>query len=672
MHFELLRRGTQGSSTQGLQLLQATLDALDAHIVVIDLQARIRLTNRAWRRFAQDGQATQEQVGIGADYMAALRNAREAGDADAAVVLERIEDLLAGRRPFAHHEYPCPGPDRERWFVMQATPLRFDEDSTPEGAVIAHSDITDRFRAEQTAGEMARQLRERVKEAECLGGVAMLTHRATSIPDTLTAIAEHLPTGFLHEHACRAAITYRDRRYPPDEPTPEMGARLSAPIHIRGEGVGQITVGYDAQLGLGDDPFLPEEQRLIERSALLLGQYLHREEIRKELEGANRIKTQFLNAVSHDLRTPLNALLGAIDMLSETPLSEEQRAHLSLGARAGEKLEGLIDMLLDLARLQHGRLNLKHEPFDLLDVVRRQVELVESARAKPAVTIEIATEGAEPWLVEGDGERVGQVISNLVDNAVKFTASGNVTVRLARVGEEWIRIRVLDTGPGIGEAERERIFDWFFQGERVTEEHGGIGLGLRICLELLRAMGGSIDVANRRDGPGAQFTLLLPLPASAANLSTPATRSQQGSMAAQQTEKPLNGVRVVVADDEPINARLTQALLEQMGAHVFLVDDGPGALAAWRDRGPDHLLLDVQMPGLEGPEVVRRIRCEEAETGRRRTPITMLTAQDAPPVRTACEQAGADGYLLKPVRAADLRSHVARSDPPGAQGVTPT
>ena len=501
-----------------------------------------------------------------------------------------------------------------------------------------------------------RQLHERAKEAECLGEIALLLHTRASVAGTLAAIAEHLPRGFRDPKQCQAAIRYREAEYgtPPTDPAAPV---CRATISIRGEPAGEVIVGHAEPSAASETPFLDEEHQLVDRVGLILGQYLERAEIHEQLEAANRVKSQFLNAISHDLRTPLNAVVGFLDALTGTELDPQQREHVASCQRAGDKLRILIDNLLDLSRLEHGRLELAQRPFDLTQAIREQMELVEPTAHNKGLSLELHAEPPGPWWVIGDPDRVEQIMSNLLGNAVKFTQRGGVTVRLDRDAEQRVRIEVTDTGPGVPPEEREAIFNWFTQGTGATEQLGGTGLGLRICLELVNLMGGALEVGNHASG-GARFTVRLPLHAAETDAEERADGSAgtaEEAEASPATDRAVGTPRVLVAEDDALNGQLAEHLLRQLGADPLLAEDGAQALALWRDHAPDLALLDVQMPGMEGPELVAAIRGEEQARGRGRMPITMLSAHISEMTRNACYEAGADGYLNKPVRIAELR-----------------
>ncbi|MFI4949793.1 MAG: ATP-binding protein, partial [Caulobacterales bacterium] len=303
--------------------------------------------------------------------------------------------------------------------------------------------------------------------------------------------------------------------------------------------------------------------------------------------------------------------------------------------------------------IESGRLELKSEPFDLVQAVRDVGSLFEpSARAKGlALSIEAAPAAA--GLYVGDAARLRQVLSNLVSNAVKFTEAGEVRVAVEAC-DGGVRIRVRDTGPGVSDELARRLFDKFVQADSsTTRKFGGTGLGLAICRELCEAMGGAISVAAAPDR-GAVFTVELPLARAA--IAAPAA-PEPDALGFLAGDTPL---RILAAEDNPVNQLVLRTLLDQLGVTLTIVDDGEDAVAAWRDGHFDLMLMDVQMPRMDGPTATRRIRAAEALTGRPRTPIVALTANVMRHQLDAYVEAGIDGFVAKPIAIADLYAAIAR------------
>ncbi|MCG5541062.1 MULTISPECIES: hybrid sensor histidine kinase/response regulator [unclassified Halorhodospira] len=383
--------------------------------------------------------------------------------------------------------------------------------------------------------------------------------------------------------------------------------------------------------------------------------------VEQQLEQALRAKSDFLNAISHDLRTPLNALMGFSQLLAETDLTaEERRRYAEYCQRGGERLHGLIDSLLELSQLQSGRLQAHTEPLDLPSLIEGQCALYRpTARAKGIDLICRVDAGLPRW-VRGDRTRLEQALSNLIDNAVKYTTAGGVTVTARPEGEQ-LAFAIEDTGPGIPAATRDQVFAAFDRGDYEGEQPGH-GLGLAITREVAQMIGGDLHL-HSVEGRGSTFTLTTPLEVLDDRRASRAQRPPT-----ETTERPPPGLRILVAEDEPTNAMLAQTLLERMEARVTVVEDGASALRTWRQHPFDLLLLDLQMPGLDGLRLTRAIRDEEAE-GRDAppVPIALFTAHARSEVEQQGFEAGCDEFLTKPARRSDLEALLVRlapRDPP--------
>ena len=373
---------------------------------------------------------------------------------------------------------------------------------------------------------------------------------------------------------------------------------------------------------------------------------------RDAAEAANRAKSEFLANMSHEIRTPLNGVIGVAQALSGTPMNDRQQEMLELIRSSGVTLQHLLSDILDLARVESGRLQLRPEPFDLFKAVNEAAQLYSAQAEEKGLRFFVdAPEDTRVW-IDGDVVRLKQILTNLVSNAVKFTSQGFVSLSISRGhnedGAAVFRFMVEDTGIGFDSAARARLFSRFEQADgAITRRFGGTGLGLAICRELAAMMDGDLDCESEPDG-GSTFILTVPLREVAAPVQQSAAVEVSDAAAA---DRPL---RVLLADDHPTNRKVVELILSQVDVDLVITEDGAQALAAFRYGAFDVVLMDMQMPVMDGLTATREIRLHEAAMGAPRTPVVMLTANALPEHMTATQQAGADHHLSKPFGAEAL------------------
>ncbi|MBX3479611.1 MAG: response regulator [Caulobacter sp.] len=358
-------------------------------------------------------------------------------------------------------------------------------------------------------------------------------------------------------------------------------------------------------------------------------------------EEAAQSKSVFLANMSHEIRTPLNGIVAIADILSREDLEPRTREMVEIIRASGETLERLLSDILDQARIESGQITLEAAPFHLGEMVRATAALAGLRAQEKGVALKIDLSPEVDIAVEGDMVRVRQILTNLLSNAVKFTPAGQVTVTGFRGGGDRIRFEVRDSGPGFDEATRARIFGRFQQADNtITRRYGGTGLGLAISRELATLMGGTLDCESR-PGEGAVFWFEVALPA--VDEPGPAPASTDEGLAASQ-------MRVLVADDHPTNRKVIELMLED-AAEVVCVENGLEAVDAVAVRPFDLVLMDMQMPVMDGLTAIRLIRSRETEG---RAPIIMLSANALPEHVSASLDAGADRHLDKPITALSL------------------
>ncbi|MFM1887547.1 MAG: hypothetical protein RL026_2704 [Pseudomonadota bacterium] len=396
------------------------------------------------------------------------------------------------------------------------------------------------------------------------------------------------------------------------------------------------------------------EQQVRERTAELL-------EALQQAEAATRAKSDFLAMMSHEIRTPLNAMLGMAELLSLSTLDDDQAEDLATLRSSGESLLSLINDLLDYSKIEAGRLELDDVPFDLRAELRDTIALYRPLATQRQLQLDLILADDLPAQVQGDSARLRQILSNLLSNALKFTHSGGIEVRAALLvaagSGQRLRLEVRDTGIGIPMRHIPRLFRAFTQVDAsINRRYGGTGLGLAICGRLAEAMGGHISVTSE-EGLGSCFVLELPLKGVAPSLPPAAEVADTGLHPVVGMERLV----VLVVDDHVVNLKLALAMLARLGVTADAVTDGSQALQAVQERAYDLVLMDVQMPVLDGLQAARAMRALPLA---RQPKIVALTAAAFESDRRNCLDAGMDDFLAKPLRLSTLRSLLRQLLPP--------
>ncbi len=362
----------------------------------------------------------------------------------------------------------------------------------------------------------------------------------------------------------------------------------------------------------------------------------------RRAEDANRVKSEFLTNMSHEVRTPLNGVIGGLAALAvENALTERQRDLIRLLADSTRQLEGVLQTIFDFARIQGDSLEIELQAIDLADEIEEIADFFGHRMAEKGLAFAVEISPSTRRRVRTDGAALKRILANLLLNALNFTPSGSVRLE-ASVENDMGLFIVADTGVGIAETDQARIFGGFSQVDgSSTRSVGGMGLGLTICRRLLDKMGGDISVESHV-GEGARFTVRLPL--AIAEEAAPVDDIAAGT-----------APRILVVDDHPTNRKVMGLLLDQAGAESVMAVDGAEAVALFAEERFDAVLMDVQMPVMDGLEATRRIRTlEAARGGADRVPIIMVTANAMPEDARASRAAGADRHLAKPVNPALL------------------
>ncbi|HTK36594.1 MAG TPA: ATP-binding protein [Caulobacteraceae bacterium] len=404
-----------------------------------------------------------------------------------------------------------------------------------------------------------------------------------------------------------------------------------ADLEARKDEIGDLAHCLAEERMRSDEILQSLEDRVAERTA--------------ELDRANRAKSSFLANMSHELRTPLNGVVALSDLLSQRQSCDEDRQMAELVVSSAKLLEQVLTDILDVSKIEAGQMSLSAEPFDLEAVVKRIAQLHSAAAQSKGVALTWSVSPAAAGRYLGDEVRISQILSNLLSNAVKFTAKGEVSLT-ADLGPQGLMLTVCDTGIGFAADITERLFRRFEQADAsVTRRFGGTGLGLPICASLCELMGGSIS-AESVPGEGARFSVILPLPRAGE------TAGFKAEAAAPETA--LTGTRVLLAEDHPTNQKVVCLVLESLGVHIVLVENGADAVERFKTEPFDVVLMDLHMPVMDGLTAIGLIRAYEAASGAERTPIIALTADALAEHVEGTRAAGADRHLSKPIRPATL------------------
>ncbi|MBE0596770.1 MAG: response regulator [Desulfuromonadales bacterium] len=360
-------------------------------------------------------------------------------------------------------------------------------------------------------------------------------------------------------------------------------------------------------------------------------------------EQANRAKSQFLANMSHELRTPMTVIMAALQLLKEAGDPSVRRQMTEMADTAAHRLLGIIEDLLDISRIEKQRLKVVEKPFDLRECVRQSVEMLAMQARQKGLDLHWETSPQVPPEVLGDPNRVGQVLVNLIGNAVKFTERGKVVVTVSEAGEG-VAFTIRDTGIGIPAAIMDPLFEPFTQADSsLTRRFGGLGLGLAISRELIALMGGTLRVESE-EGQGSIFSFTLPL--------RPVESTRSAVTPGNATE--VDGrVRILLAEDDPMIRNILILQLRRRGWEVALAENGRQAVAQWQKGEIDLILMDLQMPEMDGLAATQKIRELEREQDSR-IPIVALTAHVHRQDREKCLLAGMDGYLAKPIQIENL------------------
>lgn len=646
---------------------RSILNSLSAHIAVLDRDGTITAVNEAWQNFASSNGVEDQidQTGIGQNYIAVCERAATF-QADTKQILDNLRAVLDGESTSFAFEYPCHSPTEERWFILQVSALQ----GARGGAVISHINITDRKRAENDL-KISEQFNRSIFEnsPDCIH-ILELDGTIHSINDNGLELMEIDERG---DYVGRQWIDFweddeeNEQAYQAIKTAARGG---SAEIEgFRRTARGRLKYWHASVAPIFDAGGKPSrlvstsrditERREAEREREEL---LKREQFaRKDAEIANRMRDEFLATVSHELRAPLNSILGWGRLLEKGNLDEATAAKaVHTIVRNAESQNRLIEDLLDVSRIISGKLRLEVMTVKPINVVESALETVRPAAEAKNITLEIK-ENPDVSHISGDPNRLQQVVWNLMSNAIKFTPNdGRVRLEIERI-DDFVEIRVKDTGVGIKEEFLPHVFDRFRQADASSiRKFGGLGLGLAIVRHITEMHGGTVEVESAGENRGSTFTVRLPLAAALKDEEESELRQTNGG-----GENPggarklsLDGLLILVVDDEEDTRQLLVQALTFHGATVVTANSAEEGLQAVEDKNPDVLVSDIGMPGEDGYSLIRKVRALDDERNKN-IPAIALTAFTRAQDRVRALTSGYQNHVAKPVEPDELATVIA-------------
>ncbi len=646
------RKEAEEALHQSKIMIRTTMDSLTTNICVLDAQGTILSVNRKWQEFAVANSENPEKVGVGSNYLAVCDKAEGNEGESARLFAQGLRSVIAGELASYELEYSCQSPAGQLWFYGRAS--RFSG-SGPACVVVAHEDATDLKRAEKDLREKSTLLQAIIEGSSDVIFVKDLEGRYILV-NSVTArkmgkrkeeILGMDDSVFFPKEKVRS-IQENDRQI------------LSEKIALTNESIITSSSGVETVFQTIKGPLLDAEGKVYgifgiardvtafkEAQALLIKSNHQLSLTRRQAEAANRAKSEFLANMSHELRTPMNAIIGLGHLALLTNLTTQQRDYLTKITTSADRLLLLLNDLLDLSKIEAGKLELDLLSFALHPLLYHLLSLMEISAGAKGIWLHLTVHPETPHHLVGDPLRLEQIILNLLGNAVKFTHAGEVElfVRPTPTNDDGILLEfsVRDTGIGMTPEQMEQIFSPFTQADgSTTRTFGGTGLGLSICRQLTELMGGEIGVTSE-PGVGSTFTFTAGFLQGEAPMVEAEAVSEMNAVKAA-----LRGCRLLVAEDQELNQQVIREILERVGAKVTMVTDGRQAVAAATAADPpfDAVLMDMQMPKLDGYGATILIR---EQISADRLPVIAMTAHAMKEERDRCLAAGMNDHLSKPI-----------------------
>jgi len=662
---DALKKSEQ-SLSRAYHFAEATLDALTAHVCVLDESGRILKVNKAWREFADVNSPSQTQYFIGSNYLSICDAAAQMNCKEAIAVASGIRAMINGETDQFSMEYPCHSSIEFRWFIINIT--RFYDDHGLR-LVVAHENITERKQAEDALKkqlEFTNTLIETIPNPvffKDTRGRYLGCNRAfekfigVSKDDIIgKSVFDLYPKDIADRYDRKDAelfINTGNQNY--EWKVKQNNGQVSNVIFNK------ATFKDSAKKIAGLIGGITDITELRQMETELRQAKAWAEERSQAAEAATRAKSEFLANMSHEIRTPLNAIIGFSRIVSDKEvgeLNEIQSEYLGNVVKSGEHLLSLISNILDFSKIEAGKLELEILDFNLNDVIAEVVNLLRFTAEEKGILLRSHIDSDVPAYLRGDPTRLRQILLNLANNAVKFTEKGEIRITVRNVecvganNYSPLQFEISDTGIGIPEGRLDSMFQAFSQADMsTTRKFGGTGLGLAISKSLVEKMNGQIGV-DSAEGKGSKFWFTAEF-----------EKSVKCDVLSVMKEDNLNtfhlthntSLRILLVEDNVFNQRIMFHILKNLGFEADVANNGIEAIRAVQTVPYDIVLMDIQMPKMDGIEATKIIRKWEAEKGvTHNTPIIAMTAHAMESDREACFQAGMNAYISKPINAEEL------------------